>query len=228
MRHFLVILGAFLILAPVGRAEITFVNLGLTAPPPVLGTIPVARFDPAPQSALADGAAPTNIPGCPIPGQLTLSANLTKQTVPDSWLTWSHGYTGPVFAGWFRTNITLHLPTNTTAFYFYIEPERWGNYAITATANDGTSSGPIMVAGSAGANGFGFYTGSETQTIAMIHIVVERTAYGFAIGEFGISTAAAQIPTLTEWGLGIMALLLAGLALRKTGFKVQGLKFKVG
>jgi hypothetical protein len=100
------------------------------------------------------------------------------------WATWSNGYKGDVYVSG-AGSITITLPAQANAFYFYAEPNRFMTFTMTATTSDGTSSGPISVAGSAGARYFGFYT-TGTAPLASI-TVTGGDPTGFAIGEFGIS-----------------------------------------
>ena len=60
---------------------------------------------------------------------------------------------------------------------------------MQATAADGTTSGPIAVAGNAGAKYFGFYTTCDVK-LTSITITVAAGAGGFAIGEFAITCAS--------------------------------------
>lgn len=85
---------------------------------------------------------------------------------------------------------TITLPHGTGAFYLYAEPDEFVEYAITATAQDGTSSGPVSVEGEAGARYFGFYAhcGSEVTTI---HVVDTAGDPSLAVGEFGIAPVAS-------------------------------------
>jgi hypothetical protein len=61
---------------------------------------------------------------------------------------------------------------------------------ITATAQDGTTSGPIPVNGFASARYFGFYTDGS---VALKSIEVDSQT-SFAVGEFGIGTTPATTP----------------------------------
>lgn len=197
------------------RGAIVFTNLGLSAPPAMVGLYPVSPFDHGPQAAIPDYDRTNRIPGCPIAGNLMVSANVEKRTVPATWNTWSHSYTGAVFAAIGATDLTLALPPKTRAFYFYLEPNEYGQFAISATANDGSTSGPIFVDGDSGANGFGFFTDSPAQTLTRIAIIADAMADGFAIGEFGVADAPEAIPTLTEWGLLFLGAFLALAYARK-------------
>ncbi|HEY6788066.1 MAG TPA: M23 family metallopeptidase, partial [Trebonia sp.] len=95
-----------------------------------------------------------------------------------------NGYKGDVYVSG-SPSVTITLPAGANAFYFYAEPNRFENFTMTASTSDGTTSGPISVAGSAGAKYFGFYT-TGTAPLASI-TVTGGDPTGFAIGEFGIS-----------------------------------------
>jgi hypothetical protein len=88
----------------------------------------------------------------------------------------------------------MTLPSATGAFYFYAEPNVFNNFIVEAVAQDGTSSGPVTVAGQAGARYFGFYT-TGTSALATIKVTVENGANGFAIGEFGIACIPNKFPS---------------------------------
>jgi hypothetical protein len=127
-------------------------------------------------------------------GTLGFSPGLEHCLVPNAdgcWRTWSNGYSGDVYAT-SSGSVTLTLPPGTDAFYFYAEPEQFMTFSMTATSNDGTSSGAISVAGSSGAQYFGFYT---TGTDALKTITVSgEDPDGFAVGEFGISSCGYKTP----------------------------------
>lgn len=199
------------------QAAIVFSNLGTAAPPATVGTYAMQAFNTAPQAAIADFTNVTTIPGSPIPGSLTTTPVVEKRTVPGTWSTWSHGYTGPVFfSGAGVSSVTLTLPPGAAAFYLYIEPNNLGAYDVTATTNGGGSSGPVSVTGSSGATGFGFHT-TASETLTTITITAVAGASGFAMGEFGIASgtaapAAASIPTLSGWMLLLVSLMLGASA----------------
>ena len=77
------------------------------------------------------------------------------------------------------------LPAGTKAFYFYAEPQQFALLQIQATAQDGTTSGPIDVQGFAGAQYYGFY-GTGASTLSSITVTTTDPT-GFAVGEFGIN-----------------------------------------
>lgn len=115
----------------------------------------------------------------------------------DDWATWSNGYSGDIYWNNDQT-VTLIMPPDTGAFYFYAEPYLpFGvNYTITATSQNGTS-GPVSVGTSAGAEYYGFYaTGLDWVTSIKItsNCCTDGNENAFGIGEFGI---ARYNPTLS-------------------------------
>lgn len=116
-----------------------------------------------------------------------------KRTVPSGgWQTWSNGYEGPVYFGYFATSLTLNFSSPVTAFDFYAEPDPFDFFDITAV----TSSGSVLmqsVNGRAGAKYFGFYSDNLIDTISSITI---SSSEKFAVGQMRLSSAATQaIPT---------------------------------
>lgn len=164
---------------------------GTAEPPATLGGYTMTAFA---NDTRALGIAVTTVPGPT--GNLTFSKPLTHSKIDDGWATWSHNYAGDTYdtsylEGEDEDFVTITLPGNTVAFYFYVEPASYGEFTVTATAQDGTTSGPVSVEGDAGATYFGFY-GTDGAMIESVTITVDEGAYGFAVGEFGI--AAGQVP----------------------------------
>lgn len=216
------VLALLLLAAAPSHAAIVFVDLGTGPPPTTIGPVSVLPFSLAPQAAIPNFTSVIGVPGNPFGGDaVTFSTSAFKVTVPDGgWGTWSHGFQGPVFFV-DANSVTLFLPTGSTAFYLYVEPNVFDFFDVTATATDGTTSGPIPVNGLGGANGFGFFSTVEGQSIATIRIDVDPAAGGFAIGEFGISNSgSAHVPTLSEWGMILFVSLLLIGALRQLSRKL--------
>jgi hypothetical protein len=96
------------------------------------------------------------------------------------------------------SSVTITLPSGTGAFYFYAEPQQFATLAFTATAQDGTSSGPILVNGNAGARYFGFYVSGLSATPEFVASVTITTTdpTGLAVGEFGVAAGSctANVP----------------------------------
>jgi len=157
-------------------------------------------------------------------GTLNFSTPLNHLTVPGSWATWSHGYTSDVYYSNGASSTTIQLPPATRAFYFYTESNSFSTFTVNAVANDGTTTGPLSISGNSGAKFIGFYTTGSQCLLKSITVTYPPAAGGFAIGEFGIS-CMAMIPTMSEWGLIILCLLLlafAGVSIRKRSLAVPG------
>jgi hypothetical protein len=206
---------AFALTASAAFAGVTYVDLGTAAPPAAVGPISVQPFDLVPQQAIVNGTDVTSIPGSPIGGTLAINQAMDKVNIGAGWATWSHGYAGPVYtslvAGTSGTTRTLTLPAGTTAFYLYVEPNAFATFNVECVTASGISSGPIPVAGSSGATGFGFYATNQ-DLLATITINVDAGANGFAIAEFGASDlfvgSPLMIPTLSTIGFAALALAL--------------------
>ena len=164
-------------------------SAGTGSPPETLGGYPMTPF--GPDSRATCGSEGSSVTGVNDPaGTIGFDEALTHGTVPACWQTWSHGYTGDVYETTYATDpnqVTITLPSGTQAFYLYAEPNIFADFTITATAQDGTTSGPVTVNGDAGASCFGFY-GIGGATVASI--TVTSADDDFAIGEFGISPGA--------------------------------------
>jgi hypothetical protein len=74
--------------------------------------------------------------------------------------------------------------------HVYAEPN--GSFTMTATAQDGTTSGPQVVVGNAAAKYFGFYTTDTANPLVSIDVSCDDSSAGFAIGEFGIDQAPSS------------------------------------
>jgi len=203
LRRTLLVTGLALVLPALSSwAAIVGVDLGTAAPPATLGGYQMTAFgnDARPDLSMVGGVA---LPS-PYSGQITFSVNLEKRSVPTTWLTWSHGYTGPVYkeifgAGTFST--AINLPAGTQAFQFYAEPDAFSIIVITAYANDGTTIS-VPINGLGGANGYGFYT---TPDSVLTSVNVSSTG-AFAIGEFAINA----VPEPTTMVAGALLLLPLG------------------
>jgi hypothetical protein len=165
------------------RAAVVFSGAPGTGPPPAfLGPYLMTPFanDARPLGALvATVPAPLGL------GNVSFNPSVIHWKVTMGWATWSHGYLGDVYqVSGGGTAVTMTLPVlKTKAFYFYAEPNPFAVINITATTDDGTTSGPIPVNGNGGARYFGFFTlGADT----IASITVTSTA-NFAVGEFGIA-----------------------------------------
>ncbi len=148
-----------------------------------LATLGPYSMTPFPEDSRDEFDMVSDVPGPA--GDLGFDRALSHRRIESGWATWSHEYTGDVYFCE-STQLTMTLPPSTYAFYFYAESNLYGWYSFTATAQDGTTSGPVAVNGDAGATYFGFYsTGSP---IVSITVEVEESANGFSVGEFGINS----------------------------------------
>ncbi|MCZ7554853.1 MAG: T9SS type A sorting domain-containing protein [Bacteroidia bacterium] len=180
------------IAVPSLHAQIVFDGSpGTAAPPATLGPYTMMTFpaDPRPDFTNLTTVTGPN-------GDVIFDQNMLRATPGVSWNPgWSHGYTGPIY---YRggNDVTMTMPANTVAFYFYAEPNIHSTFTFTATAQDNTSSGPISVAGAGGAKYFGFYSTNGVPLVS-IAVSVSGSPSGFAVGEFGIYQCAAPTIAVT-------------------------------
>lgn len=190
MSKFITTLGVLLLfLATPALAGVTFDGSpGTAAPPSTLGGYTMTAFG---DDTRANGSNVSDAPGPN--GDISFDPSLNHRSIGSGWATWSHGYTGDVYVTG-GTSIEITMPANTLAFYFYAEPNVFSTFSMEATADDGTTSGPVSVNGFAGAKYFGFYADGGDKIVS-ITITAPSAAAGFAIGEFGIFQCEA--PTIS-------------------------------
>jgi hypothetical protein len=182
-----------------GAALIWDLTPGTGAPPATLGGFTMIGFP--------DDTRPTfltvfDVPS-PMGGVVGFPAGVDHREVGGGWATWSHGYTGDVyFTGTGVLSLTLTLPVSTPAFYFYVEPNDFSTFTVTAIA-DGIAGTATSVTGASGAKYFGVY-GTGGSTISSIVVSTDAGADGFAVGEFGIATP--EPGTLLLLGAGLTSL----------------------
>ncbi len=180
---------AGLALLPFAVSYGAYYDLGTSAPPASVGGCNFVFFNTAPQAAIPDHTLVSTIPGAPAGYTLTTSYNVDKRTVPTSWGTWSHSYTGPVFfTGSGQTTLTLTISPAVESFMLYVEPNDFGIHNCTVTTDAGDNSGPVLINGFAGARGFAFVHPSPV--INTITITCDAAADGFSIGEFAATCSA--------------------------------------
>ncbi len=178
-----------------------------SAPLGTLGGYTMTPFanDPRPTNPTTVSSVPS-----PLGGDLMFSPDLTHDKIGDGWATWSHGYTGDVYDTYNLydpTTVTLTLPDDTVAFYFYAEPNAAGLHQITFSV-DGAPQGGKNVEGISGANYFGAYTTNGD----LIHeITVTCSGCAFAVGEFGIAKAETVDAVPEPASLLLFGSSLAGL-----------------
>jgi hypothetical protein len=159
---------------------------GTGLPPATLGPYIMRTFSADPTSEQTQESSvigPT--------GAISFDSSLTHLIVGSGWATWSNGYAGDVYAndlvladGSLET--TIMLPPNTGAFYLYAEPNIFQDFSVSATAQDGTTSGPLTVQGDSGAQFFGFYA-NGSQPITSMQVTDGGGDSALAVGEFGIA-----------------------------------------
>jgi hypothetical protein len=155
---------------------------GTKAPPAKLHGFAMSKFGPDKRS---EGATVKYVKGPT--GRIRFAPPTMHAVVPSSWPKWSNGYKGSVYFEGFN-DLRITLPSGTKAFYFYLEPDFFGTWKVTATA-DGASSGPVKVTSSkkkGGAKYFGFFAETPGANVTSIYITIPAAAMGFAVGEFGI------------------------------------------
>ena len=156
----------------------------------------------------------TSLPS-PLGGEIAFStpaAHLRINSFDDpAWFNnWGHGYQGDVYYTEAQS-LTITMPDNTVAFYFYVEGNRFNDngtpptpptWTIVATLQDATTSGPTEVISpgppigpaSDGARYMGFFTTSADNPLVNCTITLnDPIAEGFAIGEFGISQLPSEV-----------------------------------
>ncbi|MEO7318202.1 MAG: PEP-CTERM sorting domain-containing protein [Chthoniobacteraceae bacterium] len=203
------ILAALLNFTTTAPAAITGVAAGDAAPALTLGPYPMTPFlpDVRPEFGFVN-----TVPS-PISGNVGSSINLQHLLVGSGWGTWSNGYAGDAYYTDGALSLTLTLPADTGAFYFYAQPNDFAAFNFTATAQNGTQ---ILqsAAGNAGATYFGFFgTGGDT-----VQSVTISSTTDFAIGQFGIANVNSAIP---EPGTALFGVALLGASLTRRGGRRQ-------
>jgi hypothetical protein len=160
---------------------------GTGAPPSTMGPYTMQSFgtDATPEGDdVSDVLGPT--------GEITFDNPLQHDLAGGDWQTWSNGYSGDVYEDDTADDdsndyeITITLPPNTGAFYLYAEPGDFEDFDMSATTDDGTTSGDTTVYGQAGAQFFGFYTPCG-QSISSVEVTDTGGDIAMAVGEFGIA-----------------------------------------
>jgi hypothetical protein len=216
------------------NADIIVANLGRGDPTSALGSYALHDFGrDGPEITAADwdpfgGGPPPLLPvmfletpaGDPIGFTSELQPARVGDFVENGWLTWSHEYTGFVY--WTSlSSLTITMPASVVAFRFYLEPADFAERVFDFSPGVFMPGDePPRVGGSGGATGFGFYaTGGDF--IQNITIDLRASEYpdapnGFAIGEFGIATAAVPEPgSVTLLALGLLGVSAFALVSRK-------------
>lgn len=193
-----------LCLAP-SFAQIVFDNSpGTGAPPGALGPYTMTPFGLDGLSAVnptsvnvTRNAMMVDAPTCG--GSIMFNPMTDHRRIPTSWNQNWGAYQGDVYWAGPNTMLTINLPAGTRAFYFYASSEQFGMFTVTATAQNGLSSGAIPIVsnpfgvGTPSAQYFGFYT-TDNMDLTTIQIS-SSDARGVAVGQFGISCQTARAVT---------------------------------
>jgi len=167
-------------------AEIIGVAGGLGPPPPTLGPYEMTPF-PLDDRPLYEYV--TYVPS-PLGGELAFSGELFHVRAGYGWGCWgSHGYEGDVYHSLaIGDKVTLYLPGETMAFYFYASNPLGHPEEITATADDGTTI--VQDSMWCAAKYFGFY--QDDPAGAPIEWIEVSCPYAgmVAVGEFAIAIPA--------------------------------------
>ncbi|HLP02827.1 MAG TPA: PEP-CTERM sorting domain-containing protein [Opitutaceae bacterium] len=186
-------------------AQIVAVHGSTAAPGAALGPYTMTSFG----ADLRPAFSSVSSVDSPLGGSVLFSTPQEIRSIGGGWATWSHGYTGTVYFGG-GTSLTLTLPTQTWAFYFYIEPDPFSDVSFTFTSGDNSFS--EVVNGNSAAEYIGFY-GLNGSTIDSINISADT---GFAVGEFAIASSfGGAVPEPSTYGLLGAAALCGLIAFRR-------------
>jgi len=170
-------------------AEIVFDGSPGSDPPPgTLGRYPMTVFPLDPQPLYEDVTSVAS----PLGGELGFSIPMNHRRIDQGWGWWGYGYQGDVYYSNGSTAVTMLMPPDTVAFYFYVEQDSFKPETFEAIADDGTTSGPIVVEGSGVLQYFGFY-GTGAAAIQSIELTC-LSGVDFAVGEFGIAALDRDCP----------------------------------
>ncbi len=123
------------------------------------------------------------------------SRTMTLHRIGDGWLTWSHGYAGPVY-GTDTDSVRLHFDDGEVgAFILYVEPSFFGEFRFEVSGFDSTGRSSNFVTdveGFEGAQGFGFSAPAGGHITEIRVVNTDGNASGFAVGEFSSAPVATE------------------------------------
>lgn len=178
---------------------------GTAAPPGTLGGYLMGAFpaDPSAEGTLTSSLTPpATFTGA---GNLLFTTPAEHMTVGSFWDTWSHGYAGSVYFNEDH-DLLMALPTDTLAFYLYIQPNLKSSFEFMVDSSGTTAT--LDIDGAGGARYVGFYTDDAWDPLQFLYVrQTTMDSDGFAVGEFGINV----IPEPGAWA-GLTAFGLYGWA----------------
>jgi len=155
-----------LLALPQARAVVIAVDLGTAVPPATLGGYAMFAFEPG-----------------VIAGE-SYTAHEVNGDGSDGWATWGQTYTGAVHVKLGTLPLTLSL-TDAQAVYFYMEPNQFSDFTMTAKDSSGASV-TTTINGFHGSSGVGFYQTDPLLSLSSISVICSDPT-GFAVGEFGVN-----------------------------------------
>lgn len=188
-------------LTGVTAAVLVTISPGTAAPPGTLGGHVMGAF---PVDGSAEGSPATTLtPPAAFPGvgDLQFATALTHYRAGMGWDTWSHGYTGDVYAT-DDHELVMTLPTGTLAFYFYLQPNFKDVFEFEVTS--ATTSDLLDVDGNGGARYVGIYTDDPLDPLQSV--TVRQTTMdsdGFAVGEMAVNVVPEPSAIASVVGLGL-------------------------
>jgi hypothetical protein len=161
-------------------AEIIGVAGGPDAPSPTLGPYTMTPFplDERPLLQLV-----SSIPS-PLGGEIVFSDPVLHRRIGVAWAEWSHGYTGDVYTTGPAEEITLTMPPDTYALYFYVGHDFGALHSFTAEVDGGPSVTQSFFRSDP--SYYGFYQDDPSDG-PIDTITITGSMGNFAIGEFGIA-----------------------------------------
>jgi hypothetical protein len=136
----------------------------------------------------------------PFGGTISFDSPVSKRTVPVTWLTWSHGYTGPVLRvpG---SSIRMDFGRSIYGFGFYAEPLNFSVFDVTMGLSSGVTQ-TKSVDGYAGAAFFGFLDGG----VDWVEISTADEAFSFGEMVMVDQYTVPEPTTLLLFGMGTLGL----------------------
>jgi hypothetical protein len=214
MAHRKILVKTFLLVAILGfcvlqatAAAVTGVNIGTGLPPATLGGYTMTPFEPGTIGGENGTALECGGVGCGGVG----------------WATWGQSYTGDVHvcdaAPCVGGTLTLTLSGPVEAVDFYMEPQQFLDFVMTATDSSGVTVSTV-INGFHGSSAVGFFENVAGGPYLTSISVSASDPTGFAIGEFGISGGSLRGSVPEGSTIELMGLGLACIGLLRRRFQV--------